>query len=314
MNRTITAVPRIIAGHASYDDDATGCTVLLGPFRAAVDIRGLATGTREMDALSPRHLVPQIEAILLTGGSALGLAAADGVVGWLRENGRGFDVGPTRIPIVPAAVIFDIRRPQQRHPDAALGRAACLAASGEPLEEGRVGAGSGATVGKIRGPEHAAPGGVGTHAVRHGDYTIGAIAVVNAFGDVIDRDGGIIAGAHTDEGTHFDSMRGAVGVAGAAGWPLTNTTLCAIATDAPLSRTALQTLARMGSSAIVRRIAPANTVFDGDVVFALSTARTVVEMQPAALLAIGTAAQLALEEAIVRAVDPQRAPDGGTQR
>jgi L-aminopeptidase/D-esterase-like protein len=302
MNQSITAVPGLTAGHASYDEDATGCTVLLGPFRAAVDIRGLATGTREMDALSPRHLVPHIDAILLTGGSALGLAAADGVVEWLRENGRGFDVGPTRIPIVPAAVIFDIRRSDQRHPDAALGRAACVAASGGALEEGRVGAGTGATVGKMRGPANATPGGVGTYATAHGQYTVGAIAVVNAFGDVVARDGSIIAGARNDDGSYLDSMAAAAGAVGGAGWPLTNTTLCAVATDAPLSRTALQTVARMGSSAIVRRIAPANTVFDGDVVFALSTSQTVAEMQPADLLSIGTAAQLALEEAIMRAV------------
>ena len=118
MNGTITAVPGIVAGHASLNTDPTGCTVLLGPFRAAVDIRGLATGTREIDALSPRHLVPQIDAVLLTGGSALGLAAADGVVRWLRERGRGFDVGVTRIPIGPAAVIFDIQSPDQRFPAA----------------------------------------------------------------------------------------------------------------------------------------------------------------------------------------------------
>jgi L-aminopeptidase/D-esterase-like protein len=302
MNRTITAVPGVTAGHATYDADRTGCTVLLGPFRGAVDIRGLATGTREMDALSPRHVVPQIDAILLSGGSAFGLAAADGVVQWLRERGLGFDVGLARIPIVPAAVIFDIRQPDQKHPDAALGRAACSAANGDPLPEGRVGAGVGATVGKLRGPVNAAPGGIGTFAVQHGDYTIGALAVVNAFGDVLDRAGSIIAGARNEDGSPLDSMSAAVDALDAAGVPITSTTLCAIATDAPLSRTALQTVARMGSSAIVRRVAPANTIFDGDLVFALSTSRTVSELQPAALLSIGTAAQLALEEAIIRAV------------
>ena len=302
MNGTITAVPGIVAGHASLNTDPTGCTVLLGPFRAAVDIRGLATGTREIDALSPRHLVPQIDAVLLTGGSALGLAAADGVVRWLRERGRGFDVGVTRIPIVPAAVIFDIQSPDQRFPDADLGYAACAAASREPVPEGRVGAGTGATVGKMRGVAHASPGGVGTAAVLHGRYTVGAIAVVNAFGDVLDYDGAILAGARNDDGTPFDSMRAALSEPAAPNTPVTNTTICAIATDAPLSRTALQMVARMGSSAIVRRVAPANSVFDGDLVFALSTASSVVEMQPAEQLAIGTAAQLALEEAIVRAV------------
>lgn len=305
LNRTITAVPGIAAGHAALADDATGCTVLIGPFRGAVDIRGLATGTREMETLSPQHLVPQVDAILLTGGSALGLAAADGVVQWLREQGRGFEIGTTRIPIVPAAVIFDIKRPEQRYPDAALGRAACVAAGNSPLAEGRVGAGTGAMVGKLRGPAHAENGGVGTFAVAHGDHTVGAVAVVNAFGDVLDHDGTIIAGARADDGSPIDSMRSAISAAGAAQPLMSNTTLCAVATDAPLSRTALQAVARMGSSAIVRRIAPANTVFDGDVVFALSTAATTSDVTPAELLSIGAAAQLALEEAIIRAVRPR---------
>lgn len=302
MNQTITAVPGVTAGHASSAQHATGCTVLIGPFRAAVDVRGLATGTREIDALSPLHLVPQIHALLLTGGSAPGLAAADGVIAWLRARGVGFDVGPTRIPIVPAAVIFDIRTADQPSPDAAMGSAACDAASGDALTEGRVGAGTGATVGKMRGPAHASPGGTGTFAVRHGEYTIGAVAIVNAFGDVLGADGAILAGARADDGTWLDSMRASLGEAARGVSPITNTTLCAIATDAPLSRVALQAVARMGSSAVVRRIAPANTLFDGDVVFALSTSAHVDELPPAELLAIGTAAQLALEEAIMRAV------------
>ncbi|HEX2167219.1 MAG TPA: P1 family peptidase [Longimicrobiales bacterium] len=307
VNSTITAVPGVVAGHASDTANRTGCTVLLGPFRAAIDIRGLATGTREIDALSPNHLVHQIDAILLTGGSAPGLAAADGVVQWLRERGRGFDVGVTRIPIVPAAVIFDIHTAGQRSPDSALGRAACDAASTEPLRQGSVGAGTGATVGKVRGPEYSARGGIGTFAVRHGPYTVGVLAVVNAFGDVLDHDGSILAGARADDGSTIDSMRAALNARGDVDFAITNTTLCAIATDAPLSRVALQTVARMGSSAIVRRIAPANTVFDGDLVFAVSTSDHVREYPPAELLSIGTAAQLALEEAIVRAVrlDPQ---------
>ena len=302
MNQSITAVPGIAAGHASSARDATGCTVLLGPFRAAVDVRGLATGTREIDALAPNHLVPHIDAILLTGGSAPGLAAADGVVAWLREQGRGFDVGVTRIPIVPAAVIFDIHQADQQSPDAALGRAACAAASTGALAEGAVGVGTGATAGKLRGPAFSSPGGIGSYAVQHGAYTIGALAVVNAFGDVLDHDNRIIAGARGDDGTFIDSMQAVLHAPSTPVSPISNTTLCVIATDAPLSRIALQTVARMGSSAIVRRIAPANTVFDGDVVFAVSTSGTVEEMSPPELLSIGTAAQLALETAIIRAV------------
>lgn len=302
MNKTISAVPGVSVGHASSEEDGTGCTVLLGPFRASVDVRGLATGTREIDALEPTHLVPRIDALLLTGGSAPGLAAADGVMQWLRERERGFEVGVTHIPIVPAAVIFDIRTAQQRSPDAAMGRAACAAASSMRVTEGRVGAGTGATVGKLRGPQFAMPGGLGSFATRFGAYYIGALAVVNAFGDVLDYQNRIVAGTRRDDGTFLDSMSALLEAGTTAGEPLSNTTLCAIATDAPLTRTALQTVARMGSSAVVRRIAPANTVFDGDVVFALSTSETTRELSPPELLSIGVAAQLVLEEAILRAV------------
>jgi L-aminopeptidase/D-esterase-like protein len=306
MNSSITAVNGVAVGHASSDEHETGCTVLIGPFRAAVDVRGLATGTREIDALDPTHLVPRIDALVLTGGSAPGLAAADGVMQWLRERGLGFNVGVTQIPIVPAAVIFDIRNPDQRSPDAAMGRAACDAASTDRVAEGKVGAGTGATVGKIRGPQYASPGGLGTFAVRHGEYMIGALAVVNAFGDVIDHTGKVVAGTRGDDGEFVDSMS-AVLSATAPDAPITNTTLCAIATDAPLTRTALQTVARMGSSGLVRRIAPANTVFDGDVVFALSTSESAREFTPPELLSFGVAAQLAVEEAILRAVLTARA-------
>ena len=301
MNATITAVPGLLLGHATASDDETGCTVLLGPGRGAVDVRGLATGTREIAALSPSHLVAQIDAVLLTGGSAPGLAAADGVVQWLRERKRGFNVGVTHIPIVPAAVIFDIKSPDQRSPDAALGRAACDAAAATPAMEGRVGAGRGATVGKMRGLPYASHGGVGSFAARYGDYSFGALAVVNAFGDVLHYDGRIIAGARADDGSFIDSMRSLRGAQPVVAGPMSNTTLCVIATDAPLTRVALQTVARMGSCGLVRRIAPANTVFDGDVVFALSTSDSAREFSAPDLLSIGAAAQLVLEEAIVRA-------------
>jgi L-aminopeptidase/D-esterase-like protein len=301
MNSSITAVAGVVVGHASWESEQTGCTVLLGPFRASVDVRGLATGTREIDTLDPTHLVPQIDALVLTGGSAPGLAAADGVMQWLRERGRGFNVGVTRIPIVPAAVIFDLHRAGQRSPDAALGRQACESANTEPVREGRVGAGTGATIGKLRGPQHASAGGVGSFAAACGAYTVGALAVVNAFGDVIDYQGNVVAGARRDDGSFLDSLSALLQAPTPIQAPITNTTICAIATDAPLTRTALQMIARMGSSAIVRRIAPANTVFDGDVVFALSTSASAQEFTPGDLLTLGVAAQLVLEEAILRA-------------
>jgi L-aminopeptidase/D-esterase-like protein len=308
MNPTITAVGGIRAGHATIPGGASGCTVLLGPFRGAVDVRGLATGTREIEVLSPGHVAPQVDAVLLTGGSAPGLAAADGVVRWLRARGLGLAAGAVRIPIVPAAVIFDLRTPDQASPDADLGEAACDAATNGPLLDGRIGAGAGATVGKVRGPEYSSRGGLGTYAVAHGHHRIGVLAVVNALGDVVDHDGRIIAGARGEDDKYINSMHALLNVAPNSDQTAGNTTLCVIATDAPLSRTALQTVARMGSSAIVRRIAPANTVFDGDLVFAVSTAVHVEEVDRAELLSFGCAAQLALEEAILRAVRHGRKP------
>lgn len=308
-NETITAVPGLRAGHATHSSGGTGCTVLLGPFRAACDVRGLATGTRDIDALSPLHLVPQVDAILLTGGSAYGLAAADGVMSWIAEHGGGFDVGVARVPIVPAAVIFDLKG-DGNVPNAATGRLACENAGTAALAEGRIGAGAGATIGKLRGAAHADPGGIGTHAVRFGEHTIAAIVVVNALGDVLDFDNSTIAGARNDDGTFLNTLGALSSLSaqniGAFAAPATNTTLAVVATDAPLSRNALQTVARAASCALVRRIAPANTVFDGDIVFVVSTAPEIREFTSPELLAFGAGAQMALENAIIRAARAAR--------
>jgi len=313
LNTSLTSVPGIRVGHARSADGATGCTVVLGPFRGAVEIRGLATGTREMDALSPHHLVETVDAVLLTGGSAFGLAAADGVMSWLAERGRGFPTGVTPVPIVPAAVIFDLT-PGGPRPDATMGSGACDDATDDPVREGRVGAGSGATVGKLAGPAGAAPGGVGSWAVSVGAHRVGALAVVNALGDVRDAEGRIIAGARDPAGEVVDSMTLlASGKPGPSGGglpgvtPGTNTTLAVVATDAPVSRTDLGRVARMAANAMARRITPVHTPFDGDVVMALSThTDTAAAADPAWLTALGAAAQEALEEAIVRAVTQGR--------
>ncbi len=305
MNGRITDVAGLLIGHASDPDARTGCTVVIGPFRAAVDIRGSATGTREIEALSPLHLVERADAILLTGGSAYGLAAADGVMAWLEEQGDfGFDTGVARVPIVPAAVLFDLATGRaDRRPDAAMGRAACAAAD-VTVPEGRVGAGTGATVGKVLGPGHTMPGGVGTASVRASGYTVGALAVVNALGDVLDGQGRIIAGARADDGSFADST--AVVRAGVAGPPMTPpgtaTTLCVVATDAPLDRSALIGLARAGSTGQARRISPVHTPFDGDITFALSTGVRPESAPPALMLALGGMAADAVAEAIERAV------------
>ncbi|MGH7546520.1 MAG: P1 family peptidase, partial [Gemmatimonadota bacterium] len=263
-NRTLTAVPGVAVGHAQDAEARTGCTVVLGPFRAAAEVRGLASGTREVDTLSPLHIVDHVDAIVLTGGSAYGLAAADGVARWLEEHGRGFATSAGRVAIVPAAVIFDLGVGRaDRRPDAAMGRAACEAASREPVAEGAVGAGAGATVGKIRGPGHASAGGVGTAAETVDGSTIAAVAVVNAFGDVLDRAGGVRAGARADDGTWLDSARWIRERGGLEGFgaarPLENTTLAVVATDRPFTRLALQVIARAAMNGIIRQIAPATT-------------------------------------------------------
>ena len=295
-------------GHATDGDARTGCTVLLGPFRGAVSIRGLATGTREIDALSATHLVPAIDAVLLTGGSAFGLAAADGVMQWLEARGAGFDAGVARVPIVPTAVIFDLGiGSSARRPDAAMGAAACDDARTAELAEGAIGAGSGATVGKLLGPQRACRGGIGMYTLRAPDGDVSAVCVVNALGDVRDAEGRIIAGAQDAAGGFVDGeallREGLLVPAGfAKATPGTNTTLAAVILDAPLTRAALQTVAHVAANALARRITPVNTPFDGDVVFALTTALDTRELAATELLTLGVRAGHALEIAIERAV------------
>lgn len=266
-------------------------------------MRGAATGARELGTLSGRHLVPSIDALLLTGGSAFGLAAADGVVEWLEDSGRGFDTGVARVPIVPAAVIFDLGVGDAgSRPDAAMGRLACEAAGSGALQEGRVGAGTGATVGKWAGADAVEPGGLGTWAQTRGDHTVGALAVVNAFGSVVDGRGRVLAGGAGSGGSGRGSGLAPGRDAGTPPTPGTNTTLAVVATDAPLTRVELQHLARAASVAVARRTAPAHTVFDGDVTFALSTAEVAEGHPPEVLLELATVAVGALEHAIERAV------------
>lgn len=298
-------VPGVAIGHGHAYGGRAGCTVVLGPFRAAAEVRGMATGSRELGVLDVHHLVPQVDAVLLTGGSAFGLAAADGVMRWLEEQGRGYDTGLARVPIVPAAVIFDLHAHTTR-PDAETGQAACEDAREGWPQEGRVGAGAGATVGKLR-PEGAMPGGFGAWALDAGAYRVGAVAVVNALGDVLDSSGRIVAGSRGPDGAFLDTAAvlragdlpgSEMGKLGAGG----NTTLAVVATDAPLSRVELGRVARVAANALARRISPVHTPFDGDVVFAVSSARDVEPVSSTEVAALGVAAQYALEEAIVRAV------------
>jgi L-aminopeptidase/D-esterase-like protein len=301
----LASVAGLRVGHWTHPSGATGCSVVLAPpggMRAAGAVRGRATGTRELDALDPRHVVGHVDALLLTGGSAYGLGAADGVMRWLRQRGRGFPVRPGEVvPIVPAAVIFDLGATGTEAvwpgPDDAV--RACDAAAIE-FAEGATGAGAGATVGKAAGLSRAMKGGLGSWAVRGGDVVVGALVVVNAVGDVRDARGAILAGARDERG-FLDAQRAlAAGEVSFGGGPPSsqNTTLAVVATNAKLDKLALQSLAQAASDALARRITPYGTLFDGDVVFAASTAA----VAPASPLQTEALVAEAVPEALERAV------------
>jgi L-aminopeptidase/D-esterase-like protein len=280
MSPAITDVPVVLVGHAQDLEAITGCTVVLTAEGAigGVDVRGGAPGTRETDLLDPTAMVSVVHAITLCGGSAFGLAAPIGVVEWLREHAIGFDTGIAKVPIVPAAVIFDLGIGRaDRWADAAMGYTAC-AAAGATVAEGCVGAGTGATVGKLLGPAGAIKSGIGTWSETLADGTvIGALVVCNAWGDVCRQsDGQIIAGTRDPHsGLLIDSMAllRQPDYQAAASAAAQNTTLAVIATDARLSKAQATKLAQMAQDGLARAIRPVHTPFDGDTVFALATGR-----------------------------------------
>ena len=278
----ITQVRGLEVGQFTDPRRPTGCSVVLARAGAVggVDVRGAAPGTRETDLLDPANLVGVVHAVLLAGGSAWGLDAAGGVMRWLEEQGIGLPVGgaPGQIvPIVPAAVLFDLHVGDARiRPDAAAGHAACQAAGSAPPAQGNVGAGAGATVGKLFGAAHAMKGGIGSAAVSVDGVTVGALIAVNALGDVVDpASGRPIAGARSADGR----LHGSVARALAGERPLsllsgTQTTIGVIATDAPLTKAQCQRLAGAGHDGLARAIRPVHTMSDGDTLFALATGQT----------------------------------------
>lgn len=315
----------IAVGHATDSAGATGLTIVRGidaPLRAGAAVFGRATGTRELHTLTADHLVDRIDALMLTGGSAYGLDAAAGAMRWMEERGRGFPVRGGIVPIIPAAVVFDLA-PLGRfdaRPTAQMAYDACERASPNEIEEGSVGAGTGATVGKVAGPERAMKGGFGGAAMTNGSWSVGALAVVNALGDVRDASGRIIAGARADAsgGAPFLDTARQLAAADTAAAPATsrfdppvptNTTLCVVATTAPLGRVELGQLARAAGAALFRRITPTGTSVDGDVVFALAPA-VPPESLGRAQMAVEALAVEALERAIERAVVTARGRDG----
>jgi L-aminopeptidase/D-esterase-like protein len=307
MPPSIADIPGLLVGHAHDLEAITGCTVVIAPAGAVagVDVRGGAPGTRETDLLDPAAMVQHIHAVALCGGSAFGLAAATGVVEWLREHDIGFDAGIARVPIVPAAVLIDLGiGSSDRWPDAAMGYAAC-AAAGADVAEGCVGAGAGATIGKLLGPIGACKGGLGTWSETLADGTIvGALAACNAWGDVFrESTGQIIAGTRDPATGQFVGSAALLRNADyqnalrAMTMLPQNTTLAVVATDAQLSKVEATKLAQMAQDALPRTIRPIHTPFDGDTVFALSAGQ-----RPALPLAVlGTVAADVLARAIERA-------------
>lgn len=303
---SITRVAGIEVGHFTDPRRPTGCTVVLtrAGALAGVDVRGAAPGTRETDLLAPGNLVEQVHAIVLAGGSAFGLDAASGAARWLEERGVGLDVGVARVPIVPAAVLFDLLVGDASiRPDAAAGYAACAAASSAPPAEGNVGAGTGAAVGKLFGMARAMKGGIGSASVTVDGVTVGALIACNAVGDVLDANTGqVVAGARTEDGLALLNSRRALlcGELPHALLPGTNTTIGVVATDAKLSDKAqAQRLALAAHDGLARSIFPAHTQLDGDTLFALATGAS--GKHPGMLLLAAMAAE-ATARATLRAV------------
>lgn len=305
MYNAITDIEGLKVGHASDYKGYTGCTVILCEEGAVcgIDIRGSASGTRQIDALSIGHIVDRIHGVMLAGGSAFGLDAAEGVVRYLEEKKSGFNVGVTRVPIVPSAVIFDLTiGDAMARPTAEMAYDACINAGNE-VEEGSVGAGTGATVGKLFEMNQAMKGGVGTCSVAMPDgLRVGALVVVNAFGDVIDNiTGKIIAGLRKSEkdlefaGTAAQIKQGVV----KKHFGMSNTTLGVVATNAQFDKKETTKVAQMAQAGLIKTINPVHTTFDGDLIFSLATGKLEVE---ADVNRVGVLAEFALAEAVKRAV------------
>ena len=273
-NTTLTAIDGIRVGHWTDTTAATGCTVVLCPpgTVGGVDQRGGAPGTRETDLLRPMHLVNEIHALFLAGGSAFGLSAADGVMRYLREQGVGFATGSgLNVPIVPGAILYDLEIGEADAPTGDSGYAAAANASDIPVEMGNIGAGTGCTVGKLGGMATATKAGLGTAAITlPNGLTVAAMFAVNAVGDVVGADGNILAGLrHPETGDFVGSL--AAMQAMSAQPPLSNTVIGIVATNAKLSKEAVNKVAQMGHDGLARAVRPAHTMYDGDTIFSLAT-------------------------------------------
>lgn len=301
--REITDIPGIRLGNAHDLTAATGCTVIIceAGATAGVDVRGGAPGTRETDLLKPENYVEKIHAVLLAGGSAFGLDAAAGVMKYLEEKKVGFDVGVTRVPIVAGAVLFDLTCGDHRvRPDKAMGYQACVAAEQPAFTGGSVGAGTGATVGKFFGMQHAMKGGLGTYCLKVDDLMVGAVVAVNCLGDVVSpADGTILAGAVKDDPVAFlrteESMIAQYG--NKANLFAGNTSIGVVITNAGLTKAQANKVASMSHNGYARTMRPAHTIFDGDTIFCLATAGVTADISVVGLLAAKV-----IERAVISAI------------
>jgi L-aminopeptidase/D-esterase-like protein len=301
MHDDLTDIAGIRVGHFTHLEAATGCTVILcdTPATGGVDVRGGAPATRETELLRPLNLVEQVDAVVLSGGSAYGLDAASGVMRYLEDHGLGYDTGVARVPIVPAAAIFDLGFGSASiRPDSAAGFQACETATSGPIKQGNIGAGTGATVGKMAGPTFMMKGGLGSASMLLSDGTlVGALVVVNALGDIFDpQTQQVIAGARQPTGDGFLATS-----------PFSNTTIAVIATNASLTKAQTNKIAQMAHNGLAQTIRPAHTMFDGDTIFALAlgpTSQILANPTIAAsqVSAIGAAAATTLARAIIKAV------------
>jgi L-aminopeptidase/D-esterase-like protein len=301
MHDDITDIAGIRVGHDTSLEAATGCTVILcdTPAIGGVDIRGGAPATRETDLLHPMNLVEEVNAVVLSGGSAYGLDAASGVMRYLEEHGIGYDTGVARVPIVPAAAIFDLGfGSSTTRPDAAAGYRACENATAELVTQGNVGGGTGATVGKSAGPLFMMKGGLGSASMQLADGTlVGALVIVNALGDVIDpQTQQVVAGTRNPAGQGSPPAH-----------PSGNTTIAVVATNASLSKEHINKVAQMAQDGIAQAIRPAHTMFDGDTIFALALGPRAESMTNSSIAGaqtsiVGAAAATTLARAIVKAV------------
>lgn len=315
INKTLTAISGIRIGHHTDHKNHRGCTVILFPqdgVTAGVDVRGSAPGTRETDLLSPINLVNRIHALVLSGGSAFGLGAADGVLAYLAEREIGLDVGIVRVPIVPAAVLFDLHLGNPKiHPDASWGYAAAKNASNLSTEEGNIGAGTGATVGKIKGMGFAMKSGLGSFAIElPNGVVVAALAVTNSVGDVLDpKTGKILAGTRgKNRGEFLDSGEVLKGLSLNQSLLGGNTTLGIIATNTPCTKVELTKIAQMAQDGLARAIRPAHTMFDGDTIFAVSVPNAEISYRPD-VTTLGSVAADVFAEAVLRSVKSAQSID-----